>query len=418
MSYGIGQPVLWPCPPHWSEPVTESLAWLTDIITSRTGTPQKRQLRMSPRRSFSFTAKPDTDVRRLVDAIGYHSGARQIMLPIYSDGQGLTTAAVVGASKILSRVQGFDFSPGGQAVLWRDALQWELVGIEAVQEDGLLLTAALDSTWPVGTRLYPVRAARFLQPPQETMECDDASVLQLQFLIDEPCDWPKAWPSAIYRSLPVLEWRPDESTNPTGSYTRTLLTVGNDTGPTSYFDLPGVPFRVQSQQFTLWGRDEQARFRSLLYALAGRAGQIWVPSWNQDLVLHAAAGSLDATLQVKPAGYSIFGLQQVNRRDLRIELYGGTVLYRRITDCSDDGDYETLTLDSALGVAFSPAQVRCISFMSMCQLAADEIQISHSTDGDGEAICQLSWQAVKTEITYPVAGFGLAFGRYFGGVLP
>lgn len=413
MGYGIGLPIVWPCPPDWSEPVNESLAWRTDVVVARTGAAQKTQLRLSPRRAFSFRAEIEADVRRLVDAICFDAGSRPVVLPIYPDLQCLAAPLAAGADLIPCKVDGFDFA--GQALLWRDAGSWELVSVQRVVADGLQLAAPVAADWPAGTRLYPARRARLQAPAQETMASDDGSSLVVQFALDEPCDWPAAWPSARYRGIPVLEWRPDESRDPDGNYTRTLLTVDNDTGPISYFDLPGLPFRVQSQPFTLWGRPEQARFRALVYALAGRAGQVWVPSWNQDFTLHADAGAPDALLQVAPAGHGVFGRQQVNRRDIRIELYDGTVLYRRITGATDAGDHETLALDDALGVAFAPPQVRCISFMGMCQLASDEVQITHTTDADGEAVCPLSWQAVKGEATAPVAGFGLAFGHYFGG---
>lgn len=415
MSYGIGLPIVWPCPPDWGEPVTESLRWLTDVMVSRTGVAQKRSLLMSPRRVYAFQCLENADSRRLMDAIAFDAGARQVILPIYPEMQLLQAPVAAGADIIPCRVDAFDFAVGGQAVLWRDASAWELLTIRTITSEGLVLAGEVAGDWPSGTRLYPVRLARLQQAGQEVMGSDDISTTSLAFVIDEPCDWPALAPATLYRGIPVLEWRPDESTSPEGSYSRTLSTVDNSTGPIAYFDLPGLPFRVQSQQFALWGRDEQSRFRSLLYALSGRAGQLWVPTWNQDFTLHAGADAVDVVLQVKSAGYGVFGRQQVNRSDIRIELYGGTVLYRRITGSTDEGDHETLALDDALGVSFTAAQVRCISFLGMCQLAADEIQISHATDGDGEAVCQLSWQAVKGEATAPVAGFGLAFGHYFGG---
>src|SRR5690606_14380140 len=98
-------------------------------------------------------------------------------------------------------------------------------------------------------------------------------------------------------------------------------------------------------------RTEQAALRSLLYWLAGRYSALWVPSGMADLKLAADVGASDTTLSVQWCGYTVFGRQQANRRDIRIELVGGTVFYRRITDSAESGDSETLTIDSALGTA-------------------------------------------------------------------
>ena len=174
--------------------------------------------------------------------------------------------------------------------------------------------------------------------------------------------------------------------------------VDADTGGIYYFDLPGLPFRVQSQLFLLHGRDEHTAFRSLVYALAGRAGQMWVPSGQDDLRLVQPVTATATQLQVAPCYYSAFGAQQTNRRDIRIALVDGTVLYRRITGSAQTSSGETLQLDAALGFAVSVAQVAQISWLSMCQLASDSVQIDHDTDADGVASSKLSWQAVQNDV--------------------
>jgi hypothetical protein len=399
MGYAIGDLVPWPLPPTWGQAVTETLAWLTDVLVARDGTQQKRQLRLAPRRAFAFRVVANEDNLRLLDAVSFDQGVRQWLLPIYPDGQRLEADLAAGATTLPCRTAGFDFIAGGEALLWRSGRAWERISIDAVGDGVLTLTAGPATAWGAGTRLYPLRLARLQQPPKANAHSAAVATVDVTLQIDEPCDWPAAWPSAVtYRGVPVLEWRPDESDGIDLQYDRLTDTVDESTGPVSYFDLPGMPFRAQGHAWVLSGRAQQGAFRSFLYQLAGRAGQMWVPSWRADLQLTAAAAADDTSLMVSWCGYTVFGREQVNRKDIRIELWGGTVLYRRITGSIEYSDGEQLNLDSALGLAIDPADVRQISFLSMCQLAADTVQLQHKTDADGVALAGATWQAVKHDL--------------------
>ncbi|MDR3444696.1 hypothetical protein [Dyella sp.] len=400
MGYVAGQPMLWPAPPDWSQGVTETLTWLTDVMqSSGTAMQQTRALLAAPRRTYTIQTLDGGDARRIIDAIAFNLGTHGFLFPIYPDVQWLSGPLTAAINVIPCATAGYDFVVGGKVALWLDEQHWELATVAAIGPNTLTLTALTANAWPVGTRLYPLRAARLQDMPEATQSGAAVSSLKVNVLIDEPCDWPAAWPSAAaYRGVPVLEWRGDESDNPTVQYARQGSTVDVDTATIYYFDLPNLPFRLQVQNFILYGRDQHTAFRSLLYALAGRAGQMWVPSWLDDLRLTAAIAGNAVQLQVAPCYYSLFGAQQTNRRDIRIELYDGTVFYRRITGSAQLVNGEMLQIDTALGQGVTPDQVRQINWLSMCQLAGDSVTNTHVTDADGVATCSLQWQAVQNNV--------------------
>ena len=398
MSYAIGQPVLWPLPPNWASPVMESLGWLTDVQVSRNATQQKRQLRLLPRRTFGFSVVANDDDRRLVDSLGFDQGARQVVLPIYPDVQTLASAQPAASTSVPCTTDGFDFADGGQAVLWASANQWELLAIDTVGAGVLTLSVATASDWPAGTRLYPARTARLVNPVRFKAYTDTLAEADVQLQLDEPCSWPAVLPATTYRGVAVLELRPDESDPASIQYDRALQTVDNTTGPVEYFDFVALGLRAQPHNWNLFGRAAHSSFRSLMYALAGRAGQLWVPSWRADLVLASPSSAAFSTITVRWCGYTVFSREQVNRRDIRIALADGTVLYRRITGAAEFGITEALTLDAALGVDVAPVDVVMISFLAMCQLASDTVQIAHITDADGVAQASTPWQAVKHDV--------------------
>lgn len=400
MGFAIGQPVVWPARPEWSTPVTESRAWLTDVMqASATAMQQVRKLRAVPRRSFDWQSLQAGDERRLVDAVRRQIGVRQFLLPVYPDVQWLSAALAAGATGVDCNTDGFDFVAGGQAVLWRDHKTWELVTVDSIGSGALTFTAPTTGAWGLGDRLYPVRKARLAKPPQETQQNDDVSTLHMQALIDEPCDWPAAWPSSTtYRGVPVLDWRGEESEDPTDEYARVSGTVDADTGPVYYYDLPAQPFRSQSHRLQLAGRADHKKFWSLCYQLAGRADQCWVPDWQMSVRLAQAVTATGTQLTVAWQGYTQFDFVQVNRRDLRIELQDGTALYRRVTGSAETGDNEVLQLDSALGVDVGPSAIRQINWMSLCAQANDTVQLQHVVDDAGVNVATLNFQALANDV--------------------
>ncbi len=402
MSYAIGQAVPWPVPPDWKRPVREQLEWLTDALPrARSGKQQKRKLRLAPRRRFSFEVISEALERRIADAVRFDHASRVWLLPIWPDVQMLTADLAQDVTAIACRTTGFDFLAGGRAMLWSAPNSFEIVAIDSLDEEGLTLVAPTTQAWPRGTRLYPVRQARLQPNTSESHWSDDASRTRVEFAIDEPSDWSielAEWVTSTYRDKPVLEWRPDEPDDPRSSYSRELNELDEGTGPVVMSDLPDMPFRSQENDWLIGDREQHTAFRSLLYMLSGRFGAMWVPSWNADLKLVSSIASGATEMTVEWCGYTVFGREQVNRKDIRIELFDGTVLYRRITDSSESGETEVLTIDSAPGQAIAPAAVRVISFLTYAQLASDAVEISHITDADGTARATLRFDGIAHDL--------------------
>lgn len=395
MSYATGQAVPWPVPPDWSSGVRERLAWRTEMLPARNGVTQKREMRLAPRREFDFKVIADAQARRVADALLFERGAQRWALPIWHDVQLLGAALTAGGDTIACSTAGFDFVVGGQAMLWRSVNVFEVVTIATIGATSLTLAGTLASGWAAGTRLYPTRRARNIEASEESAWNDDAGERRISFAIDEPCDWTATLPATTYRGYPVLEHRSDEGADPEASYQREIESVDTGTGAVHYYDFPGVPFRRASHRWLLGSRAEHTALRELLYGLRGRMAVLWVPSMSADLSLASTIGATSVSLSVEWAGYTLYGAQRSNRRDLRIELRDGTVYYRRVTASAEAGVTETLTLDSALGAEVTPQQLRLISFMTLSEGGSDAVELDHVTDAAGITRAALSFQGVK-----------------------
>lgn len=399
MGFADALDVPWTVMPDWANGMPETLSWATDVMrASATAVTQHRSLRASPRRSFVLPLVADTQRRRAADMLlAGHSGLWQ--LPICPDVQWLDAPLAAGVNAIPCVTAGYDFVAGGKALLYTAVNTWEIVNIASVEADHLALGAATAAGYAIGSRLYPLRAARVRDGAQESLLSDTVGNRSLTFDIAEPCDWPLLSDPATYLGHLMLDVRPDESSAPTSSYSRLAQTVDYGTSLPVVHDLPNLALRAQQSHWQLLGRDQHTWFRSLLYTLDGRRVPIWVPSFASDLQPVASIAGSSTALVVEWAGYAQFGLNKPNRKDVRIELTDGTVLYRRINAASLSGDTETLTLSAALAsTSIAPESIRQVSFMALSTLASDDVEIDHATDQDGLATSTTGWQAVVPDV--------------------
>ena len=147
-------------------------------------------------------------------------------------------------------------------------------------------------------------------------------------------------------------------------------------------------------QWTCATRAQIAALKAFLETRCGKAVPFWVPTWRQDMSLALEAGSLGNGLTIEPEGYTkfIFESDLTNgRRHLMLKRWdNGSIIYRKITNAVDNGTSEVLTLDSVLGVTFPVGSL--VSFLTLCRLDTDEVEISYLTDSIAE--CSLPFVAI------------------------
>lgn len=354
--------------------ITERLDWLTDPMQAVTGPEQRRRLRIAPRTFLGFETLESRASRRHMETLLIANGAGEWLAPLWQDAADLESAWVAGSPSPVLAVDTTlrRFRVGGSVLLIRENSRVFDVGVVASVEDGELeLEDGPALSWPAGTAVVPLVLAKIdAMPALSRFTSDDVPAL-VSFRVTEPLDWGEDAGDADYRGVPVLEWIPDGAQDPGFTPERRLGRVDAESGRVTEYDQPGIPLSLQVATFTLVGREEIGAFRSLLYALAGRWGAIWVPTWSQDLQAAAAVTSASTLLDIDWCGFSQWPLSP-NRRDLRIELVDGTVLYRRITAVAEiSPSVERLVLDAAWGLDADVAEIRLISFLMLARQDTD-----------------------------------------------
>jgi hypothetical protein len=371
--------VAWSWPPDWTQGMLERLQWRTDVITAYRGQEQRRSVRLDPRQGLEFTVTAEGQDRRFMESILWNWGARTFAVPLWMDGQELAATLTSGASSIPVNPANRSYSVGDLVMLiGEDPRTYEVIEVSTLT-GSIGLVRPTQQTWPPGTRVYPCRAARIINEQAIPRFTGQVASIRLQFEMSDTMPGSPA-ASPTYRSYPVFEQKPDWSMEPNITLARKLAVMDSDTGLVMVEDEAQIPLTSQRMKFTLVNRSELAAWRSRLYALRGKQGGIWVPTWADDLTVAALIGDTATNIDIQWTGYPRYYQMDPNRRDIRIELVSGQVLYRRITGATElSQTVERLSIDASLGLTVQPSQVALVSFMALSRNESDTAELSYFT---------------------------------------
>lgn len=385
--------------PDWANPVVETLSWLTDILQSESYVEQRRALRATPRRQFSFSLYAQAAERRRLELALFGWGGQAWALPIYPDVQRLTEAVPAGSTHINCTLSHFELVQTTLALLrGKTDTDYEVVEIESTDESGINLSRETLTEWPAGTQLYPARSARLVEQPSITRLTDELVRLDVEFRIDEVSHWDTAEFEMTYRSYPVLLMAPDESENLTHQFNRLQLTLDNDQALPQSYDSAQLALPQRGYRWRQLERAARSELRGQLYALYGRQKAIWVPTHGNDMVLLSEISAGSSALDIEWMGYTRHALGETGMQDILITLRNGTQLIRRITGATETSNtVERLTVNEAFENAIDADDIRRICFMALMRLNSDSIELQHLTDGDGIARCNVTFTGVRDD---------------------
>lgn len=362
----------------WNAGILERLEWATDVLTSYRGEEQRRALRIGPRKGLEFSVMATGAQRRILESALWNWGARVWAVPVWWDGTEATAPVALGATTVALDTTTRDFQADGLAMLLgSSAVDFEVAEVLAVNATSITLKRPTTRAWPAGTMVYPARAARL--DPSVTLDrfTGDTSTARLRFLAVEPDVWPANAGAATHRGYPVLEVRPNWTGEPQLTLERKLNILDTVSGTRRVVDEAQQPNAAQAMRWTFTSRAEIDAWRQRLHAMRGKHGAAWVPTWAQDLEVVATVGDSELAISVAWLGYTRYLQLDPNRRDIRLELANGTVLYRRITGSTElSATVERLNIDAALGVTVQPADVVAVSFMMLARQESDAAELA------------------------------------------
>lgn len=368
--------ITWTIPPNWQQPILERLEWATDVQPAFDGSELRVGLRAGAARlQWEFDYNVSSALRRTFENTLYGWGGRVWALPIWPDGELLAAPLSSGAMAVPCNPQVRDYHEGGLAVLLAaDGTAVEAIEVEAVQEGQITLARPTVGDWPPGTRVLPARTARLVGPRRQARFTGDYAHGHAVFACtDEVAVEPSE--ETLYRGVPVFTDRANWVDEPGFDFDRQLAQFDPVIGPLVVDDESELARPLQSFRRTAADRAEIWQLRRWLYARAGRWKHFWLPSMAADLVVVAPINAAATTLDVEHCGLTRFAPIGVNRRDLRIQLADGTLLYRRVTGVVEvNATTERLTI-AALGQDLNPEDFALLSWMSLARLDSDTVEL-------------------------------------------
>jgi hypothetical protein len=371
----------WVFSPDWSQPVIERLEWLTQVMESHSGREQRVRLRTGARRTLEYSQLLGSHRERVrLENLLHAWQARVFGLPLWQEVQITSQPINAGATSILVNTDSLDFEVGGLVGLVKGN-DSEFAEITAIQTGLLSLKSPLERSWPAGSKLLPVKPARLQNDLKLKYHSDTIVQTRSRFQLEE--EWlvtPIAEPLQ-YRGFPVLMTASNWAEDIDAEHSRKLVELDYLTGRRALDDLSGIGSVRRAHHWLLNGRDTIAEFRAWLTARAGKLKPFWLPSFQADLELTSPIGAFDSAITVDNRSFAANGGAGIGRQDIVIATTNGQHYFRRVTGVTALTDTtESVAIDSVLGVAILPTQIRYIAFMKLVRLDSDAVEIAHHTD--------------------------------------
>lgn len=387
---------VWTIPPDWSGGITETLEWLTSVMASPKGSEQRMALRTTPRRSFEMTMKPVGPIRTLFDMFLLRSGAQPIYAPVWHEIGKLTVAAAIGNTTIYLDTLYTEFAYADAVLIQgRTPFNYEIAEISAVTDTWIVLAAPLTAlAWPIGTRVYPLKRCRIEVSPQAARRADRAVETRVKFSTIDA----NPYPASNASNCCVLD-DPNDGVDLTYSYQSFVAELDNQTGKRYQASTNASDLSATRQQYSWWakGRQRNAELRGLFYLLKGRQVPIWAPTYFADFDL--VENIVDTGVVVKRCGYTDMGGPATGRRFILFHLHNGCGAVRKIVSSTivGDGTTERLVMEETIDHVVTPAEIKRISFVSLCRLDQDSVEITHHTDSKGLSTASAMFRSLNAE---------------------
>ena len=268
-------------------------------------------------------------------------------------------------------------------MFWQSWNIYESATISEINGGIITLSGPLEQTWVKGSVLMPLRSFRMPSKVVANRVHSNLTMYSVQFIsddMDEGVDLVES--PTTYLGSGVLEGESNRVETMQDNYERRMHVLNPGTGAVYYDDTRDSTRLDRTFAWMLQDRAAILLLRQFFAFRRGKLKPVWVPTWQNDLVLAETLGLGGTAMHFFDTEYKVYYNLIGGRRDMRIELKNGTIHYKRIDTVAQDPDQHTiLTVDSAFPTDINPGDIRIISFMGLHRLTQDHIDfLWHNPD--------------------------------------
>ena len=376
---------VWPFGYSRLSPVIVERSYQTTIFASDAGREQRRATRDRPRKVVRFGVIAAGDCYRAFNREMHKYQSALYALPDWTRKTLSTTAFTSGTDQVdVADIAGW--AAIGETVILANAGRFERYTIIAAAAPTLTFAETNTGTdWPIGTRVYAALPARLRAEAAAIRPVRDVLTLDVGFDVvptDEFYIEPGA-PPLTFNGREVLAKPPHRIEAIDHSFVAGIEEVDFGFGPTARFKPIDYPVERCGLTYTSCNAAKAGELEDIFIRARGRQGEFYMPTWENDLVPTAPAGTGTSSLIV--AGDDV------------ADVYGGSTVFKAVAVHFKDNTFEfntvvnvtpgagvsTLTVGSPWSRTIDPALIRRISWMPLCRFASDQLTTEWPIDGVG-----------------------------------
>jgi len=377
-------------PQEYDTPVKETLAFLTDIITSLDGNEQRIALRKQPRQVFEVTYSLTENDRQRMQSVLMDWMDNVFGFPVLLDRLTLTGATSIGATTYpVLGADDVDLRVGGLAVVVTDSNVFDVINITAVTDTLITAGDAALNAYPAGTTIMPLRTVRILRSVAGNRSPVNLETFKITFEVTDNDTGALTGSTAAYSTFNSRVLLDDCNTikgDMAENFKRRIYRIDNGTGLVSISSTWDRNKRSHQKGFVLRNRTDIINFRRLMLSLNGRQKAFYIPTFIEDLEVKAQLDIGADTMDIERADYFRFIQNRLPKTIFRITFNDGTNLVKTITSSIGvDATTERLTVDSTWPATRPVAEIVRVEFYELVRLDTDNIVVTHPRIGLAES---------------------------------
>jgi hypothetical protein len=369
-------------PPSWDSSVRSIFEFKTSIRKAITGYEARNALLEYVIRRQEYSIKYRSSEERNYALGKLYRGIEKLWgIPFWGFGSPLTAEASDG-QPILSVDTTSTFYEVGQLVcVFEDYDNYEVEIIQSKTSSSITLSGNLVDTWPLGTLVYPILQGYIDSKnkiEQETSIYGGMEIKQREVIDDSITREEGSYSYETHRGFFVFNRQPNWASG-------VKLNVGKKIEvfkglvieyAKTYQDESEI---ILDFEHLFVSRAELYEVVSFFIGMRGRWGAFWVPTWTKDVVITAAIGSSDTTIQIEDIDYEdAWSENMATGRWLYFLLPNNTEIIRKVVGWPSSTQ---VTIGTSLGVGISTDQLKhtICSFLLASRFNSDELSVEHLT---------------------------------------
>lgn len=378
--------------PDWSEDITERYEWLTQINETEEGIEDRYRLRINPRRSMEYRLLMNETEKRWFERYLWAWKGRVFSVPLWMDCTFTTTPTALGAFVIdVDTTANKSFVAGETAMFVNEYDDTEAVEILNVNPTSLDLTRATLAAWDSNSRIYPAQSARMSEDVSIGQPTADIDEGRIRFELIDNKAIPAVEAPTAYEDGFVLERAPNRADDLDVRWQSKLGITDFGIVQPLVDERAAFPDQVTRFSFAEDTRADIWFWKEWLHSRAGKWSKFYYSSWSRDFTVVSQIDFNDTAIEVEDTQYRDFYNFDIAKRDIAIYTTDGAVYYRRIASAQEKAPVgsgiEILGINTQLGVTYTAAEVKMVSFLHPCRVDSDGVEF----EWDGVSIARLNF---------------------------